>query len=108
MLYENIEYYSRCSCGAITLHMNDNKTSYSCQEDKIKNFIPNLDLKKIKKLKDSYMCDHCINHYGLDLCGCGSGENFGKCDNKFFECNSPMQVFEKYDRVVSTDSWLRR
>ena len=26
-----------------------------------------------------YACDHCINHYGLDICSCGSGKAVGKC-----------------------------
>lgn len=101
-----IEYYRKCSCGAITLYLSDNKTSYSCQQNKIKNFIPDLDLRKIKRLKDSYMCNHCVNHYGLDLCGCGSGEEFGKCINDFSECNFPMQKFGKYDKIISSNAWV--
>ena len=105
---ENILYYSKCSCGAITLYMSDNKTNYSCKEVNLKNFLPQLDLTTIEKLQNSYCCDHCVNHYGLDLCGCGSGETFGKCANGFSECQYPMQVFEQYDKMVSADSWLRR
>lgn len=106
--YKDILYYSKCSCGAITLHMSDNKTSYSCKEDTLKIFLPSLDLTTIERLQDSYCCDHCVNHYGLDLCGCGSGEFFGECDNELSECQYPMQEFEAYDRIVSVNSWTRR
>ena len=103
-----VQYYSICSCGAITLHMSDNKTSYSCKEDNLKIFLPNLDLTTIERLQDSCCCDHCVNHYGLDLCGCGSGEAFGECNNNFSECQQPMQEFGEYDRIQSKDSWFRR
>ena len=105
---KDVLYYSKCSCGAITLHMSDNKTSYSCKKDNLKVFLPSLDLTTIERLQDSYCCDHCVNHYGLDLCGCGSGEPFGECDNELSECQYPMQEFETYDRIVSVNSWTRR
>ena len=25
-------------------------------------------------------CNHCCNHWGLDLCECGSGEPVGECE----------------------------
>lgn len=28
----------------------------------------------------SYCCDHCVNHWGIGLCGCGSGQKVGKCE----------------------------
>lgn len=31
-------------------------------------------------LHQSYCCDHCVNHWGIDLCGCGSGQKVGKCE----------------------------
>ena len=104
--YKDILYYSKCSCGAITLHMSDNKTSYSCKEDTLKIFLPNLDLITIERLQNSYCCDHCVNHYGLDLCGCGSGEEYFKCTNGFDVCGKPMQVFNEYACVKAQGCWV--
>lgn len=100
-----IEYYSICDCGAITLHM-DNGQSYSCKQERLNEFVPNLDLEEIEKLQDSYCCDHCVNHYGLDLCACGSGEAPSECDNEFDVCGQPMQVFGEYDCVKASDGWI--
>lgn len=51
------------------------------------------------------MSDHCVNHYGLDLCGCGSGNPFGKCDEYLPECSIPMQSVGEYDHVTAPDAW---
>ena len=48
-----------------------------------------------KLLIDGMSCNHCVNHYGIDLCECGSGKAVGKC-----ECgsNKSLETFgEKYD-----------
>jgi hypothetical protein len=37
-----------------------------------------------------FCCNHCVNHYGIDICGCGSGQPVGKCDNDFDECIAGM------------------
>lgn len=100
------EDYSVCQCGAITLYTEDG-TTYSVQRKHLKKYVPGIDLLRIRKLKqESYSCDWCVNHYGLDLCGCGSGEPFGKCDNGFKECDRPMQKLFGYSRVKGADAWL--
>ena len=101
----NITSYSKCCCGAITLYT-DSGESYSCKQKNLRKFVPYIDLRKLERLSESYCCDHCVNHYGLDLCGCGSGEDYGKCDNEYDECEQPMQVLGGYTRVVAADSWL--
>ena len=100
-----IESYSICDCGAITLYTDDGQ-SYSCKRKNLKNFIPDIDLRKIKRLQKSYCCNHCVNHYGMDLCGCGSGEMFGKCDNGLEECEKPMQIFDQYTCVCGKMAWV--
>lgn len=90
--------YCDCICGALTLET-DTGENYSVQRNHKKIFLPNLDLRKIKKYQTVYGCNHCVNNWGLDLCGCGSGEPFGKCDNNFEECRMPMQVYGKYSFV---------
>ena len=82
--------YSRCQCGAVTLYMGDTDIGYSCMETNRRKFFPDSDLRRIPRLKPMYTCNHCVNNYGLDLCGCGSGAEFGKCSNNFPECSVPM------------------
>ena len=95
--------YFRCSCGAITVTTDTG--DYSCLAHRRKKFIPGLDLRRIQRLADTYCCNHCVNHYGLDLCGCGSGNLFGRCDSGFEECKKPMQVLGKYTRVQGDNAW---
>ncbi|MBQ1736106.1 MAG: hypothetical protein II038_14760 [Lachnospiraceae bacterium] len=97
--------YVRCNCGAITVYDEDGN-SYSCDEKKIRQYIPNLDLRRHKKLQDCWCCDHCVNHYGLDLCACGSGEPYQTCDGGTEYCGTPMQVFGRYTRVIAKDTWI--
>lgn len=69
--------YSKCNCGAITLWFN-NGASNSMRMETFKKL--GLDLSEAEEFQTSYCCDHCVNHYGIDLCECGSGELVGKCD----------------------------
>ena len=96
--------YSRCSCGAITVFTTSGN-SYSCDETRRNEFLPNLDLRRLHKLQDSYCCDHCVNRWGLDLCACGSGERYDECPNGLPECGKPAQVLFGRTHVVASD-WL--
>lgn len=44
-----------------------------------------------------WACDHCVNHYGIDVCGCGSGQPVGKCKNNYEHCRAkqPSQNIEE-------------
>ena len=97
--------YSICACGAVTL-FTANGESYSCSLKNRKQYLPDLDLRMLHKLQDSYCCDHCVNHYGMDLCACGSGAEVGQCDNAFSECGRPAQMLGRYTRFVAPGSWL--
>lgn len=96
--------YSKCDCGAITVYTDER--SYSCYQKNLKKFFPNIDLRKLEQYPQSFCCDHCVNHYGLDLCGCGSGNPFGKCDEYLPECSIPMQSVGEYDHVAAPDAWF--
>ena len=61
-----IDSYTKCVCGAITI-TTDTNTTYSSR--RIKKFLPNLDLRKIKRYANTVACDYCANKYGLELCG---------------------------------------
>lgn len=99
-----ITEYSKCDCGAITLYTDEG--NYNCKQKNLKKFFPDIDLIKIPRLQTTYCCNHCVNGYGLDLCGCGSGEDFGKCDGEFDECNQPMQKLGEYTKVIAKDAWI--
>lgn len=58
-----------------------------------------IDLRKIKRLPETYACNHCVNHWGIDLCECGSGEEVGKCN---CGSNKSVETFgEKYDNFAN-------
>ena len=73
-----VKYIQKCSCGAITIHF-ENGASNSMFASTFKKIKKDLDLSQAEKLQDSWCCDHCVNHYGIDICECGSGEKVGKC-----------------------------
>ena len=90
--YEEIESYSKCSCGAVTIYFING--AYNSMSSRTQRML-GIDLRKIKRLPASYACDHCINHWGIDLCECGSGKEVGKCD---CGSNKSVETFgKKYD-----------
>lgn len=98
-----IKEYAMCSCGAITFYTDDGN-EYSCVQKSMKAFFPDIDRRRLRRLPALYCCNHCVNHYGLDLCGCGSGELFGDCKNGLPECAFPMQQYGLYSRIVAEDA----
>lgn len=79
-----ITHYQRCNCGAITIwfesddevcHDNCGNSMYQDTFDKL-----GLSLEGAEEMPQSYCCNHCVNHYGIDLCECGSGERVGECE----------------------------
>ena len=79
---------TKCHCGAITVQGTDFSNSMS-EETFEREFAG------VSVSENIYChCDHCVNHWGIDLCGCGSGQPVGDCDNGLHECinNIPAQV----------------
>ncbi len=99
-----IQGYAVCSCGAITIYTNSG--DFSCKKKNLHKFFPGIDLRRLHRYPTMDMCNHCVNHYGLDLCGCGSGEDFGECTNYMDACKMPMQMLGEYTRVVGKDAWI--
>ena len=82
--------YSKCHCGAVTLYF-DNNQNNSIAEENLKKYgiiIP----ENAFRLNDTYSCNHCVNHYGLDLCACGSGESPEECKAGFQECGNSFET----------------
>ena len=77
-IYANtIEYIQKCKCGAVTIRF-DNSASNSMFWETFEKL--DLDTGDATWLHQSYCCDHCVNHWGIGLCGCGSGQKVGKCE----------------------------
>ena len=93
----NYDYVFRCrACGAVTVCV-DGEEYYMPRKEF--NRIFNA---KGKRIVDSvYSCNYCVNHWGIDLCVCGSGEKYWKCKEGYDVCGKPDQVLgEKTERVL--------
>lgn len=75
-----IEYIQKCKCGAVTISF-DNGASNSMFWETFEKL--DLDAGDATWLHQSCCCNHCVNHWGIDLCECGSGARVGECDALF-------------------------
>jgi hypothetical protein len=87
---------TKCQCGAVTVEIDG--ASYSMPVAKFRRLFPG------QRAKRGYStCNYCVNNWGIDLCGCGSGEKFGKCDFELPECKRPAQSIEDCVTGCTTD-----
>lgn len=98
-----MKYWSKCNCGAVTVEIEG--VSYSTKN--LKMLPPHMQPPEDEKeLQKTYYCNYCVNQWGLELCGCGSGELFGECESGEEECQQPMQSIENgYNHVVAKGAW---
>ena len=104
---ENIESIQKCSCGAYTITIRD--VNYSMKPVTLRQVfrvtkVPRFS-KKIR-LPDSYCCDWCVNHWGVDLCACGSGKPIDTCNNNTIVCGNPSQVIGSHNHVSAGGAWV--
>ena len=88
---KSIEYLAKCKCGALTATIGGK--DYSMRPETFRKIfgvdrVPNAD----NAGSPYYSCNHCVNHWGVDLCACGSGKSPEKCKEGFSMCGKPMQV----------------
>ena len=106
----NITWIALCSCGAVTFTVDGNE--YSLPKDKFEKEYGNLDvlLKAIpdqEEIQEFCNCNYCVNHWGLDLCACGSGDKIGECENDLDCCGAPSQILETGQICYKAkDSWI--
>ena len=82
-------FIKKCSCGAIYIYIDNVRESFSMCED---TFIRCFSEFAVNIQDDKFLhCDHCVNHWGVDLCACGSGELVGECQEGLSMCNKPHQ-----------------
>jgi hypothetical protein len=82
----------KCSCGAITVTTEEGDFSMSSETFDKK--YPDRFSGDVEALYHN--CNHCVNHWGIDLCGCGCGEPFGECQEEDLEgSDRPAQSMEE-------------
>jgi hypothetical protein len=50
-----------------------------------------------------YCCDACVNHYRVDYCACGSGEDYRTCECHFID---KVPMYELDGPGVRKRGWL--
>ena len=99
----NYDYIFKCSCGAITITIDN--LNYSMTP---KTFKELFNIKRLPIIKHIvFNCDHCVNNWGIDLCACGSGLSVDKCNSGLSMCNTPMQdISEHRTHYRGANSWI--
>ena len=70
-----VQYIQECVCGAMTVTFENGASNSMSRE--VFNRIGFTG----ERLPQVFCnCNHCVNHWGIDLCKCGSGKPVGKCD----------------------------
>lgn len=103
-----ITSFARCDCGAVTLYDDSSENNWSVDEALLPIFAPDISLSGLEELPHTFSCNHCVNRWGLDLCGCGSGDLYSECQNGFSECGTPMQVLGGRTSVYGKDALAQR
>ncbi len=83
-------YAKKCVCGAVTVdYVNEDgeQISSSIPEDLFHIYFPCAEIEE----EEYHSCNYCINHYGIDLCACGSGMKVDECNEGFEVCGTPAQ-----------------
>lgn len=93
-----------CECGAITIAgVNDNGEDFSssvlCENV---DMLPDLIVVSPGCIHAVPVCNHCANHWGLDLCACGSGLSPDRCD-----CGD-NRPYDKYGLPRPAGGWDAR
>ena len=94
-----IEHIAMCVCGAVTLA--GHGVDYSVALENAPGFFPDISKEFwfcFQEFCDRPFssCNHCVNHWGLDLCACGSGDAPEKCGwEEAGICGYPSQVLKE-------------
>lgn len=70
-----------CLCGAISVEGPGFKNHM--REVAFKHLFPGI---RVQRKCPYWQCDHCVNHWGVDVCGCGSGQPVGACEGECADC----------------------
>jgi hypothetical protein len=101
---DSIEHLAKCRCGAITVTIDGKE--YSMKPATFRKTFHHMG--RIPRAEVTYgSCNHCVNHWGTDLCACGSGKAPNKCGEGLRVCGKPMQVIGKYSSASDSNPWRR-
>lgn len=76
----------KCACGAITIEDEDNTFDNSMTQETFDELFGDQNIPF--REQGYHGCNHCVNKWGIDICGCGSGEPVGECDGDLAECRA--------------------
>lgn len=98
MTVNDVSQYLLCNCGAVTMYLKSGQEIH-CKVSRMPKYLgfsfeELQDTVPIDARIQAFQCNHCINHWGIDLCGCGSGVEVGHCKGEYDECknNIPMEL----------------
>ncbi len=81
---------ARCSCGAVTIMNIDDQPEFQFSMS-AETFEKDFQHLALHWLQTYCHCNHCVNHWGIDLCACGSGETPEECTEELDMCGTPYQ-----------------
>ena len=85
------EYIQECICGAVTVTFANGATNSMSRETFNK-----LGITGEHSPHAFCNCNHCVNHWGIDLCQCGSGQPVSKCKCGSNEPSEELGVKRKF------------
>lgn len=94
-----------CRCGAVTILIDEHEGIRNFDVSMTRDTFDHL-YGSILIVPDSnvvplyYHCNHCVNHWGIDICGCGSGEPTGQCGNDLSTCRASVSHQDELDPAV--------
>lgn len=91
-----VEYIQECLCGAITVYFPDGTSNSMSRAT-----FGTLHIEGEWALTKACNCNHCVNHWGIDLCLCGSGLPVGKCDCGSDEASEELGIKRPFVGWVS-------
>lgn len=106
-----ITWIALCSCGAVTITIEGN--NYSMPKEMFEEKFGPLEealeaIPEQEEIQNFCNCNYCVNHWGLDLCACGSGEKYQECKEGYdYCCGQPAQVIETgQTHYRGRNSWI--
>lgn len=89
---DEIEHIGQCDCGAITVTIAGKEYSMTPEY-----FEERYDFTVNNNIWGN--CNSCVNHWSVEMCACGSGEPYSKCDTGLEMCGTPMQSIDGHTHM---------